>query len=163
MSIVETSVLSLVSSIQVSGNKAYDGNQWREAILAYLDGIWSGRRSVTNRPKLNFNNTTIRLGDGGRYYAYFASEPDKAPFPPTPKNDSELLTIMHPTEYAVEVGLIRFVRNNQIRQLALMFDNGVSSEGIILLAKGQRRGELHIYTYGLVSITIWMQRLGYNV
>lgn len=152
---------SLVSGIQVSGNTAYNGNQWREAILAYLGGVWSGDESVTSRQKLNFNNTTIRLGRNDKYYAYFVNEPDNADFPPMPSNAAELLTIMDANEYDVESGLIRFVRNNQIRQLALMFPGKVSSEGMILLVKGQKRSELHIHTFGLVSMTVWMSRLGF--
>lgn len=164
MSTVATATSSLVLDLQVSGNHSYNGNQWREAILAYLGGVWSGDESVTSRQKLCFNNTVIRLGREGKYYAYFVNEPDGAdggPIGLPMVRPSDLLVVMHTTENDVESALIRFVRNNKIRKLALMFDNGVSSEGMILLAKGQKRGELHIYTYGLVSMTVWMQRLGY--
>ena len=163
MSTVATSTSNLVLGLQVSGNQSYKGSQWREAILVYLGGVWSGDKSVTSRQKLNFNNTTIRLGNNGKYYTYFVCEPDEAPFPPMPKNDTELVTVMDPTQEAVEAGLIRLVRNDQIRQLVLMFDNGVSSQGMVLLTKGQKRSELHVNTYGLVSMTEVMQRLGYSV
>lgn len=166
MSNTATATSSLVLDLQVSGNKSYDGSQWREAILAYLGGVWSGDESVTSRQKLCFNNTVIRLGREGKYYAYFVNEPDGAeggPIGIPMARPSDLLVVMHTTENEVESALIRFVRNNKIRKLALMFDNGVSSEGMILLAKGQKRGEIHIYTYGLVSMTVWMQRLGYSV
>jgi len=159
-SVIATS--SLVSDIQVSGNTAYEGSQWREAILAYLGGVWSGDVSVTNRQKLNFNNTTIRLGGDGKYYAYFVLEPDFGSIHVEFSKPAELLVVMDATENDVESGLIRFVRNNKIRQLALMF-KGVSPEGMILLTKGQKRSELHITTYGLVSMKVWMQRRGYNV
>ncbi len=162
MSTVATATSSLVLGLQVSGNKSYEGTQWREAILAYLGGVWKGDKSVTSRQKLNFNNTTIRLGDNGKYYAYFVCEPDEAPFPPMPPS-SDILTIMDPTEEAVEIGLIRFVRNNQIRHLALMFPGEVSSEGMILLVKvPEVRGELHIHTFHLVGMEERMRRLGYT-
>jgi hypothetical protein len=155
-----TETFNLVSDLQVSGNTRYNGNQWREAILAYLGGVWSGDESVTNRQKISFNNTVLRLGCDDKYYAYFVNEPDETQ---QMWSSLETLVVVDTTQNNVESGLIRFVRNNKIRQFALVFDNGVSSEGMILLTKGQKRSELHISTYGLMSMTIWMQRLGYTV
>ena len=163
MSNATTATSSLVLDLQVSGSKSYEGHQWREAILAYLGGVWSGDESVTSRQKLNFNNTTLRLGRDDKYYAYFVLEPDASPLSIVAKNTSELLVVSEPNQDNVEVGLMRFVRDNHIRQLYIAFGESTSPEMAIVLTKGQKRSELHIATCGLASMSDVMRRLGYNV
>jgi len=149
--------MTAVHSIHVVGSQTYPGENWREAIISYLNGIWSGKTDLRG---LYFNNTCVRLSKtGGEYYLYFRHEQDG----PEPQNLAACETVWavsYPALNDMEIGLIRFVRNNSIRQLVLTFP-GV---GNMTLTKGQKRSELFISTaIHLSSMKAEMRRNGHRI
>ena len=147
-----------VASIQVAGGQVFKGSHWREAILFFLNGIWSDDAEVTHRPKISFNNTVLRR-DGERYIGYYSLDPDSGERPHVA--DKDILVIPESTQAEIENGLIRFVKNNQIRQLGICFEG----KGVIVLTKGQKhRGALFVCTMGsFPSQTDVMRDKGYKV
>ena len=128
-----------VDSIQIAGGEMFDGSRWREAIIAYLYGIWAGNEVVTHRPKINFDYTTLRL-DREKYVGYYSVFANASNRPRVADKD---VLVVPDTQAEVENGLIRFVKNNQIRQLAIVF----SGKGALVLTKGGRkRSELFLTT-----------------
>ncbi len=140
---------------QVSGAKEFEGHRWREAILYYLNGVWSDNNDVTYRPKIKFTkdggsvldyNVTLRLDQStGEYYAYGTYE--GVPFCKIPDDlaKPEGCLRVGKDQNAVEMGLIRFVRNDAIRALQISF----GPDAGIVLWKTSRRGELWIAIAGL--------------
>ena len=135
-------VLGLAGSdIQVSGlpSQEYTQSRWREAILFYLFGVWSNKQSVMYRPKIAFGNITLRLDrHDGEYYAY-GHEDVPQEVPPLGPND---LVVRSGRQADVEVALIRFVKDNRIKQLRLP---GVPSQNVhlaqLVLWKKEKRSE----------------------
>ena len=130
--------------IQISGLQEFPESRWREAILFYLFGIWANRQSVTYRPKINFGDITLRLDpSGGEYYEYGHAEVPQD-VPPLGPDD---LVETSGRQADVEVALIRFVKNDRVKQLRL----GVVCDQIhlsqLVLWKKARRGE-----YGYAGI-----------
>lgn len=116
-------ILGVVNNdIQVSGlsSQEFPERRWREAILFYLFGIWSGKLSVTYRPKIHFGDITLRLQpsddpEGGEYYAYGHAEKPQEP----PALGPDDLVVRSGRKADVEVALARFVKDDRIRQLRL--------------------------------------------
>ena len=129
----------LVREIQVAGDLCFEGNRWREAFLYYLNGIWASDVVVTNRPKMTIGNITLRLV-GGRYFIYRNDVVVLSSPPPVLNKDFDLVLV--PDKNNVEIALVRFVKNNQIRQLGMNFGGYYS----LFLTKGNRRGELIVTT-----------------
>jgi hypothetical protein len=153
----QTALGNRVESIQVAGGEVFEGSRWREAILFYLNGIWSNDVAVTHRPKINFNKTVLRR-DGERYIGYYSLDPDSGDRPPVA--DKDVFVIPEPTRAEIENGMIRFVKNNQIRQLGICFEG----KGAIVLTKGHKRSELFVCTMGnFPSVTDAMRDKGYRV
>lgn len=126
----------LIDDIQVSGSRCFEAKQWREAILYYLFGVWSDDKSVTYRPKISLGEATLRLV-GDEYVVYGISTPDSE-FAP---NVTKSLVVTSGKQNDVEVALIRFVKDNQIRQLGL----SLGDHGSIILSKTPVRGELLVW------------------
>ena len=127
----------VTNDIQVSGLEGFPESRWREAILFYLFGIWSGRESVTYRPKLCFGDITLRLDrQNGEYYAYGHAEVPQD-VPPLGPDD---LVETSGRQAAVEVALIRFVKDNRIKQLRLgvMTDQKVHCAQLVFWKKARR-------------------------
>lgn len=132
---------SSVEQIQVSGSRCFNGSLWREAILFFLNGIWSGDDFINSRPKIYINNTTMKLGSNmgpNPYPRYYADIQDNGKRPQV--KDSEIFVVHQPTQAEVENGLIKFVKNNQIRMLVIMFPES----GPLFFTKGHKRSELYI-------------------
>jgi hypothetical protein len=152
-----TQAQHLVTEIQVAGRVFFEGNRWREAVLAYLNGIWADDSGVTYRPKIMLNNTVLRI-HGEEYVGYYSSDPEKGDRPRVA--DKDVLVIPNPTQAEVENGLIRFVKNNQIRQLGICFPG----KGQIVLTKGNKRSQLFVVTEGnFQSQDQFAHSLGYKV
>ncbi len=133
---------ALSKGIQVSGRQNYEENRWREAILYYLFGVWGNLQEVMYRPKIMFGGITLRLNsNGSEYYAY--GPPTEEP-PPIVKSPEEHLDLLDEDQWGVEIALIRFVKNNQIRQLTLRFRYGE-----LRLWKKSQRGQYGIAAVGL--------------
>lgn len=118
--------------LQVSGNKFFPEQRWREAILFYLNGIWSDNQIVTYRPKIMFGGVTLRLDfDAGEYFAYGETPGVNLPmqFLHLPEVESrrraeQKLFVRTPTQAEVEVALVRFVKDNRIKLLTIKFEHG---------------------------------------
>ncbi|QQG46101.1 MAG: hypothetical protein HYY55_04025 [Candidatus Niyogibacteria bacterium] len=149
------------NGIQVSGlsSQEFPESRWREAILFFLFGIWSDRQSVVHRPKINFGDFTLRLDYyNGEYYAYGYAEVPQEP----PALGPDDLVETSGRQADVEVALIRFVKNDRIRQLRLcvVCDQKVRHAQLVLWKKA-RRGEYGCagiglpYTWGTRG-PVWM-------
>ena len=126
--------------IQVSGIRCFPMNEWRNAILYFLFGMWGNKNNVTYRPKINFGGVSLRLDlVTGKYYAY-GTAPDTEPLTFTGR---ELVTVDDKSE--VEVSLIRFVKNEDIKRLTIVFPNQM----MLRIWKKERRGEYGCAATGL--------------
>lgn len=129
--------------LQVSGGLCFEPHQWRKAILYYLNGVWSGNHNVMYRPKISLGNlpaegsvseVVLRLSPATKeYYAYGTS----AELPIVVGN----FLVVGCGQNEVEGGLIRFVRNDRIRNLSILFRDG----GNVCLLKGRKRSDLHVW------------------
>ena len=134
----------MFSEIQVSGLTLtiFPQERWREAILSYLFGLWTNKSEVVYRPKIAFGTIVLRLDQSkGAYYAYGKNqEGEQAPY----FNDEEVL-IVGPKQEEVEIGLVRFVKNDRIRRITITSDNS----GFVRLWKKARRGEYGVMSYNI--------------
>ena len=136
----------LFRDIQVSGLTNFSESRWREAILYYLFGIWGNRSDVTYRPKISFGDIWLRLhSSNGRYYAYGHEEI----FEPVPALGNDDLVETSDEQARVEVALIRFVKNDKIKQLRLRFPSVSNDTCVLVLWKKTRRGEYGVASLGL--------------
>jgi hypothetical protein len=152
-----TATGNLVKSIQIAGgNNVFEGNRWREAILFYLNGVWANDTAVMYRPKISFADTTLRL-EGDHYYAYAVNGCNLGDRPYVA--DEDMLIVLDPTQGEVESGLIRFVKNSQVRQLAVVFPE----KGHLVLTKGLKRSELFVTAVNLQLMEEAIRDRGYKV
>ena len=130
--------------IQISGYTNFPESRWREAILFYLFGMWGNRDNVTYRPKICFGDITLRLDrQDGEYYAYgHAQAPEKVPN----CSHAERLCVDSGRQTEVEVALIRFVKDDRIKELGLHLP---ASHGELVLWKKGRRSQ---YGYAGVGL-----------
>lgn len=140
--------VSVARDIQVSGRTDFSESRWREAILFYLFGMWSGNEDVTYRPKIHFGDICLRLdqrnGDGD-YYAYGHQEVRED----VPALGSDDLVETSGKQAEVEVALIRFVKDDRIRQLRFCFPSVSNNINTLFLWKKKRRGEYGVAGIGL--------------
>lgn len=136
--------LKVGKEIQVSGLDCFPESRWREAILSYLFGVWSGRQGVMYRPKLYFSGITLRLGNG-EYYAYGQST-DQDQIPSC--NIDQSVVERSEEKEKIEVALMRFVKNDRIKQLHLLFPS-MSDTSSFVLWKKKGRGE-----YGCAGLNL---------
>lgn len=134
-----------------ASGRTFPEERWREAILYYLFGVWSGNVAMTLRPKISFGNVTLRLvpdpkalhPDARVYYAYGIA-PDGERCSHSAITRGELLFVGN-EQARVETALIRFVKDNRIKTLAISMGTG----GGIQLWKTSRRGEYRCTAVGL--------------
>jgi hypothetical protein len=131
-----STALRVDRDVQVGHCHQFPENRWREAILAFLFGIWSGKPSVWDRPKIIFGGLTLRLDKvEKRYFAYGRGADDYYDMPLTCPTGSEDLTVSD-SQQEVEIGLVRFVKDNQIKLFTINLQ-----EGCLVLWKKGKRGE----------------------
>ncbi len=151
--------LEPVRSIQIAGSRTFLGHLWRDAITIYLNGIWQGNEEISHRPKIVLNGIGLRLH--GETYVGYLSSSEYLPTERPRVADKDLLVIPQPTQAEVENGLIRFVRNSQIRQLGICFPD---SGGVIAFTKGLKPGNLFITAEGSIpTFDDLRRRAGYIV
>lgn len=133
-----------LGGLQVSGLTNFSEERWREAILHFLFGVWGNKYEVMYRPKICFGQLTLRLDpDDREYFAYGLSRDDELPDFPSKDRDSEFVVGCSQTE--VEQGLIRFVKNDQIKKLTIALRN----HGTLVLWKKERRGQYGCFAQGI--------------
>lgn len=132
--------------LQVAGSRCYDSNRWREAILAFLFGLWRGDRYICGRPKIHFGSLCLRLDwEERRYFAYGKG----ADTIPDILLGLETLEIGD-SQLGVENGLVRFVKDDKIGMLTIHFQRGSMT-----LWKGAKRGEYGCWSSDQVPVS-WM-------
>ncbi|MCX6784240.1 MAG: hypothetical protein NT141_04245 [candidate division WWE3 bacterium] len=120
--------------LQVSGLTCFPETKWREAVLFYLFGLWGGKHEVTYRPKISFGNVTLRLDRSiGAYYAYGKSSEILPIF-----EEEQTIIVDAGKQADVEVALVRFVKDSQIRLIVINLPITTSS---VAIWKKQRRGQ----------------------
>lgn len=129
--------------IQVSGNRCFPVNEWRNAILYYLFGVWGNKDYVMYRPKMNFAGVSLRLDPERRCY-YLQGRMHVADVVPV-MADGERIVLDSQDE--VETGLVRFVKDESIKKLTIQFRDGSQ----FFLWKKERRGEYGVHAYGILS------------
>ncbi len=131
-------------SLQVSGLECFEERGWRECVLYYLFGVWSGAENVVYRPKINFGEITLRLNVGeGRYYAH--GTPVELEYPYFLATET---LVVENGQRDVEIGLVRFVKNNRIKMLVIKLSEG--SE--LRLWKKSERSRFGITATGLKTM-----------
>jgi len=126
------------SEIQVSGITCFPQERWREAILFYLFGLWANKEIVAYRPKIAFGTIVLRLDESrGEYYAYGRNQDGECPPFLLPIKEE---LVVGPAQEQVEIGLVRFVKNDRIRRLAIKSANS----GLIWLWKQTKRGQYRV-------------------
>ncbi|MCR4328659.1 MAG: hypothetical protein NUV53_04075 [Patescibacteria group bacterium] len=129
--------------------KTFKGSQWRQAILIFLFKRWRGRSESFHMIRLD---GIILWLWGSTYYVYS----------PLPHDDDSNFT--NPNHWIVldfsedgdesnnrdhvEIGLVRFVKDESLGQLCIRFKRG----RMLAFSKGNKRGELMVYTQG---IPVW--------
>ena len=131
--------------IQVSGLTLFPMNRWREGILHYLFGVWGNKDNVMYRPKINFGGVSLRLDVAKRKYYAYGIGPDAELLAFTGR---EIITLDDQSE--VEVALIRFVKNDEIKRLTIVFPN----RSWFYLWKTERRGEYRCAAVGIPTDVI---------
>lgn len=131
--------------LQVCGSTTYRENRWREAVLEYLFGIWSGDAYTLSRPKIRFGSFTLRLHQKGFYYGYGVSPDAIGPEYAAMTNENTIRTSNSHSE--VEQALVRFVKNNRIRFLHIGF--APLGQGYLFLWKKAGRGEIGCLADGI--------------
>ncbi len=138
----------LAGSIQISGDRCFEPFRWREAILYYLNGVWSGRTQVMYRPKISLSNApdegsfasvVLRLDDHAKDYYAHGTSSGTAILGILPE---EMLEVGD-GQAEVEGALIRFVKNDQIKLLLINFHHR-QGVGRVFLWKTDRRGDLGV-------------------
>ena len=130
--------------IQVSGVMCFEENQWRDAILHYLFGVWGNQDQVMYRPKLGFYCISLRLDlERCRYWAVWTDRHASLEEPPE-ISQMKVLTVPS-SQLEVEAGLVRFVKDDSILMLVIALEN----LGQIRLWKKERRGEYGIWGQNL--------------
>ena len=130
--------------IQVSGDRCFEERNWREAILYYLNGVWSDNQNVMYRPKINFSGYTLRLDEATMtYYAYGRLDDYLADTHVDRLSralEGETLDVSC-NQNDVEVGLMRFVRKDILSELIIHFPKSAK----LALSKTIRRGEYIVH------------------
>ncbi|MEM9336537.1 MAG: hypothetical protein AAGA35_01625 [Patescibacteria group bacterium] len=121
--------------LQISELKTFPENRWREAILHYLFGIWADKESVTYRPKIHFGTMCLRLNQASREYFAYGSSPNWEVHQSF--RGEEILITEGCGQDEVEGALIRFVKNDRIRILAITLGN----DQFLRLWKTDKRSE----------------------
>lgn len=116
-----------------SGLYSYPESRWRQAILRFLFGIWSGDPVITARPEILLENVTIRLFNN-RYVAFGRPTSEQ---PPVMSLGESLVAGDRKTD--VEVALVQFVKNDRIKMVTLAL--GCNGDRFVALWKKERRGE----------------------
>lgn len=130
--------------LQVSGLRIFPEDRWRDCILHFLSGMWGDDESVTYRPKIDFGGIALRfIPETGEYIAYGTSG-ELAPAP-TSWSPEATLTVAS-TQSEVELGLVRFVKNDRTLLLIIRLRGG----GEVRLWKKRWRSRFGISAQGIL-------------
>jgi len=137
----------VVWHVQISKGEVYEPWRWREAILAYLNGVWGEDLNKDYPPHLTLNDHWLRLNvERHEYYAYTSLAMGEAEIPGF---KTEEILMVGSSQDEVECGLARFVKNNHIKQLAIIFRDNPGPGATLVLTKSRQRSALFVATRNL--------------
>jgi hypothetical protein len=128
------------TEIRVNSN-SFPANRWREAMLDFLMGIWSG--DSVRGPNIQVRGIVLRRNEDTSRFKVDGPR-EVVDMRGVALNHGRLMMIEDGT-YEIECGLIRFVKNDSIRYLAITFDE---ARATLWFWKGQQRGELYCSLHG---------------
>ncbi|NQV12502.1 hypothetical protein HQ524_04000 [Candidatus Uhrbacteria bacterium] len=139
-------------SIQVAMDTYFRGNEWRNALLHFLNGVWSDDYAVTCRPKIIFGQVALRRTPNGDSYVCSGKNTGLRLGPGftgvvCTKDFHE--TVRTENAVVIEHTLVRFVRNDDFRTLTLKM-----SMGALKFVKGAKRSDMTVHGYGLSQVSI---------
>ncbi|MGE5392576.1 MAG: hypothetical protein ACM3NH_02435 [Candidatus Saccharibacteria bacterium] len=129
-------------TIEVAALEEFPESRWRQAMLRFLFGIWSGDSVLCARPEIFIQGVTLRLFNN-RYVAFGAATSFEEP-PVVPIGESLLTT---DRKADVEVALMRFVKNDRIKMVTLSL--GQNHDRFLAFWKKERRGEFGFWVKGI--------------
>jgi hypothetical protein len=128
---------SIVTEIGVKNTQqeiqAYAGVDWRKAFNRYLDGIWSQSNQFAEGG-MAIETIIIYLRRG----EYYIQAPTDLIVSERPEFNRDQIHAVPSDRNSIELGLVKFVRNNLIRMLVVEF--GALR---LMIWKGESRSELH--------------------
>ncbi len=129
-------------ALYTSGGKEFAEDRWRDCILHFLRGLWSGDLDVACRPRIHFGEITLRLDEErGEYFAYGTSFETAAP----DVADHEMIHALG-SRLEVQHGLVCFVSNDRIKLLVIHL-----RVGTVCLWKKPWRSRFGISAHGIPS------------
>lgn len=153
----------LVNEVEVSRYRKFHDSHWREAILCYLFGMWRGDSDMTMRSWIAFDRPDLRITlrrNENRYFAYYAGVKPFAHEETCFVPDDSIVVLSAAPD--VEVGLVKFVKNNRVQQLTIVFPyekglrmsagNHAMPRPELRFQKTERRGDLLISARGLNTL-----------
>lgn len=155
----------MVAGLNVAG-KFYPGERWREALLAFLFGLWGEDPFVMSTPEitfvdmfneqLQFRRFEVPVPISGvivspkivkKYYIYGDHFDASLAQTPTPKDERNSLVVDGDNELAVLDGFVRFVKCDRFLQLEIVLRD---SRSIILRKDRNVRGTIDLETTGYI-------------
>lgn len=126
----------------VFGEKYFPEENWRDAINCFLTGMWGGKRKLEaqRRPELRFGSVVLQSGSPYGLKGYVAWGLNRGETAPQFPSWLQTLTVRGDDCNEVELGLARFVRNDDIRKLIIDF----GGHGDVQIWKKDRRGAFGI-------------------
>lgn len=125
--------------LQVSGLKCFPEEQYAAAIRYYLHGLRAGLEEVTYRPKISFDDATLRLDPEARRYYAIGDSAEKPP-----RLMPAAIREVGDEQEQVESALAAFAEQASVRMLRIRFEEG----GELCLWK-KAEGKLGVHTKGL--------------
>ncbi len=131
-------------ALYVSGGREFPEDRWRDCILHFLNGLWSGDLDIACRPRLHLGEITLRLDEeAGEYFAYGTSL--ETPVPEVADYEMEYSI---GSRLEVQDRLMRFVKDDRIKLLVLRL-----RVGTVCLWKKPWRSRFGISAHGIPSNT----------
>jgi hypothetical protein len=122
-----------VEDLQVNSD-IFPANRWREGMIEFLMRIWSG--DSPRNPHIRIRDIVLRRDEET---SRFKIEGPRQVVSGVEGFTNSMMFINDET-FAIEAGLIRFVKNDSIRCLGIHFEN---EKRVLWFWKGHRRGELN--------------------
>ena len=136
--------------MQVAGLQCYPTNRWRDALMAFLMGIWGDYSNVMYRPKIDLGPACLRLDPDQKTFTLSGHNPHpgngswELPLDDAQKARNERTWVADAGKTGDMVQtmdqLVRFVKDPARLRLVLMFPTGQ----VLVLTKGRKRGDLDV-------------------
>ncbi len=111
--------------IQVAGLQEFNESHWREAILSFINGIWSEDSQIMARPRIDFDGVVLEFNLNTRtYLVYGQSKQHTEELAASGRIPLEgpILEVPLRNRFEVESGLMHFIKNDRIVVLGFHVD-----------------------------------------